>query len=298
MPVSFTCPHCGKQTNVDDRYIGQSGPCSGCGQTITIATSGLTPVPGARTSKTGGSGGTIAAVAFGCLAMLLVAGGLLVALLYPAMQSARARARRAECPNNLKQIGLALHNYHDTYGSLPPAYLPDKDGKPVHSWRVLILPFLGEQALYDQYNFDQPWDSPANQAVINQVPRVFQCPMAGLAPNSTETNYLIIAGPGTLFDGAKATKFQEVTDGTANTIMAVEVVNAGVSWAEPVDLDASRLSFPLSTGGPGRTGSRHPGGIHALFGDGSVRFLSDTTLPATVQALTTKAGGEVVPADY
>src|SRR6476469_182788 len=83
--------------------------------------------------------------------------GVLVALLLPAVQAAREAARRMQCSNHLKQIGLALQNYHDTFGSLPPAYLADSQGKPIHSWRVLILPFLENTTLYDRYSFDEPW---------------------------------------------------------------------------------------------------------------------------------------------
>ena len=93
---------------------------------------------------------------------LLCAGLPMIALLLPAVQSAREAARRAQCSNNLKQIGLAFHNYHDSYGCLPPAYIPDGNGQPMHSWRVLILPFVEQSPLYDQYDFDEPWNGPNN----------------------------------------------------------------------------------------------------------------------------------------
>ena len=294
MPITFTCPHCGKQTNVADQYAGQTGPCGGCGQQVTIpggslsATPSLPPPP----VKQSTSGVTILVIVLVCVMGLCVCGGL-PALLLPAIQSAREAARRAQCSNNLKQIALAMQNYHDTYRCFPPAYIPDEEGKPMHSWRVLILPFLEQQALYAQYNFNEPWDSPANQLVTNTVIPVFHCPSSTAGP--TETNYMAIAGPGTVFEDAKATTMMEITDGTSNTLMVVEVENSGVNWAQPVDVDASRLSPPWSPPGPGKPGSRHPGGIQAALCDGSVRFLSEAISPTTVQALSTKAGGEAVP---
>jgi prepilin-type processing-associated H-X9-DG protein len=224
---------------------------------------------------------------------VLGCGGVLVALLLPAIQAAREAARRAECTNNLRQIGIAFHNYHDTYNTFPPAYIPDKDGKPMHSWRVLILPFMEELALYERYNFDEPWDSPGNLAITNTVISAYTCPSSG-DQTSTETNYMVITGPGTVFDGAKAASIRDITDGTSNTILVVEVAGTGVNWAEPIDLDAGSLQFPSVS--PGATGphSHHSGGFNAALCDGSVRFLSDTIDPQTFDALITKAGAEQV----
>jgi hypothetical protein len=182
MPIQFTCPYCGKQTLVADQFIGQSGPCSGCGQTITIPgapskampISRPAPVP-RRTTGSGSNVGVVLAIVGACFFGLFVCGGVLLALLLPAVQAAREAARRTQCSNNLKQIALAFHNYHDTYKTFPPAYIPDENGRPMHSWRVLILPFLEQQALYNMYNFDEPWDSPANAMVTSTAIPVFQC---------------------------------------------------------------------------------------------------------------------------
>jgi len=221
----------------------------------------------------------------------------LVALLLPAIQAAREAARRSQCTNNLKQIALAFHNYHDVHKTFPPAYIPDKDGKPMHSWRVLILPYLEQRALHKRYNFDEPWDSPGNLAVANAVIPVYSCPScppSGDSPVSPETNYMVITGPETVFDGAKAARMADIKDGTSNTIMVVEVSGTGVNWAEPVDLDVADLTLPLSSGGSETTGSHHPGGINAAWCDGSVHFLSDGIAQEVLDAMITKAGGEPV----
>lgn len=313
MPISFTCPHCAKQTTVGDEYAGQSGPCKFCGETITVPGGDgkaiLTPVqapkPGTVPAGTGtaaggmGTGAVIAIAVAACLVLFLVCGGVLVALLLPAVQAAREAARRTQCNNNLKQIALAFHNYNDTHGTFPPAYIPDEDGKPMHSWRVLILPFLEYGPIYDQYNFDEPWNSPGNRAVANTPIPVFSCPSSPDSVGSTGTNYMVITGSGTVFDGAKAAKIADITDGTSNTILVVEVTGTGTKWAEPVDLDASKLSPPFSGGsGAGNAGSQHPGGMNAAVCDGSVQFLSDTIPRQTLDAMVTKAGNEPVGPSY
>jgi prepilin-type processing-associated H-X9-DG protein len=286
---------------VADQFAGQSGPCKSCGQTITIPATEVprTLPPAAQPpAKGSGTGATIGVIAVVCVVAVLGCGGILAALLLPAIQAAREAARRAQCTNNLKQIAIAFHNYHDTYKTFPPAYIPDKDGNPMHSWRVLILPFMEQQALYQRYNFDEPWDSPGNLAVTNTVIPTYccpSCPPSTGSAGSTETNYMVITGPGTVFDGAKAARFSDITDGTANTILVVEVVGTGVNWAEPVDLDASNMQFPNVA--PGSTGpdSYHPGGLNAALCDGSVQFLSDTMARQVFDSLVTKAGNEMIP---
>ena len=298
MPISFACPHCGKQTNVADQYAGQTGPCSGCGQTITIpggtgqtpflaAPSGPSPV-----AKGTGMGVVWVVVAVVCLVLLVPCSGILIALLLPAVQSGREAARSSQCRNNLKQIAIAFHCYHAVYNTFPPAYIPDKDGKPMHSWRVLILPFMEQQSLHQQYNFNEPWDSPRNQRVTGTVVPAYKCPSALGGP--TETNYMVVTGPGTLFEGAEACSMAKISDGLSNTILVVEVGGTGVNWAEPRDLDGRKVSPPFSPPRPDAAGSYHAGHLNVALGDGSTRPLSDSIDPATVRGLTTRAGGEQI----
>lgn len=299
MPITFSCPHCGRQTNVADQYAGQSGPCAGCGQTITIPgpspSAALQPSYAPPAKSSGGGGVAIVVIVIACLFGVLICGGVLVALLLPAVQSAREAARRAQCTNNLKQIAIAFHNYHDVYGTFPPAYIPDKDGQPMHSWRVLILPFLESQHIYNQYNFSEPWNSPHNLAVTNQHVPAYSCPSSPTSgPGSTETSYMVITGPSTVFDGGKACRFSDILDGTSNTIMVVEVAGTGVNWGEPKDLDASTLTYPLGTRGGSTPASHHPGGLNVAMCDGSVRFIAYAESPQTFNALITKAGAEMV----
>jgi len=291
MPIPFTCPHCGVQTSVAEQYAGLSGPCAGCGKTVTIPIVVGVLRPAAQGA---GAGTTIVIVVLVVAAVLglFVCGG--VALLLPAVQAAREAARQSQCTNNLKQIALALHNYHDTYGRFPSAVTTDKDGRPMHSWRVAILPFLQQRPLYDQYDFNQPWDSPKNRALAGIPIPTYQCASAA-NPALTETNYVMIVGKGTIggLPNEKVT-FASVTDGTSNTILVVEVVGTGIQWMEPRDLSIDELSLMLNDGSGKGPSSRHPGGVHVAMADGSVRFLSNTLPPQVLRSLILRNDGQAV----
>jgi prepilin-type processing-associated H-X9-DG protein len=294
MPIAYACPHCGKQYSVADQYAGQTGPCANCGQTITIPLAGgvlpAAPLPAAGPAGSGAGGGSDALVALVValvlgLVMLLACGGVLVALLLPAVQAAREAARRVESSNNLKQIGLALHNYHDVYGTLPPAVVTDANGKALYSGRVLLLPFLEQQALYDAFAKDQPWNSPQNLPISSTTLKVFTDP-SDLATTPGQTSYLFVSGPGAMFETGKTIALRDILDGTVNTAAVIEVHSSGIVWSEPRDLDP-RQAAPLPKGS-------HPGGNIVLMADGSVRFVSQAVAPGTMQAMTTRAGGETV----
>jgi prepilin-type processing-associated H-X9-DG protein len=218
---------------------------------------------------------------------------VLVALLLPAVQSAREAARRAQCTNNLKQIGLAMHNYHDANGALPKPAMADNDGKPLLSWRVAILPYIEQAPLYNKFKLAEPWDSPHNKALIKEMPPTYACPSRpASAPGMT--TYQVFSGPGALFEPGKAIGFADVTDGMSTTIMLVEAKDP-VIWTKPDDLKFD----PAAAGDATLFGaySFHPGGLNALFADGSVRFIKRTIDPKLFKAVITRAGGEVNQSD-
>jgi type II secretory pathway pseudopilin PulG len=287
MPIAYSCPHCGKQFSVAEQYAGQTGPCANCGKPITIppAAAGSYAYGAQPAAKPGGGGAGIIVVLIAVIGCLVVCGGIMAALLLPAVQAAREAARRAQASNNLKQIGLALHNYHDTFGCFPPAVVTDENDKPLYSGRVLLLPYMEQQALYQQFDLKEPWDSPANQAISETIVKVFTDPSSP-GQRLGQTDYLFVTGQGTIFETGQMTKIQDVTDGVSNTMLVVEVKNSGVNWAEPRDLDINQpMALP-----PGN----HPGGNIVLLGDGSVRFISKSVAGQTVRAAATKAGGEMV----
>ena len=215
--------------------------------------------------------------------------GVAVGLLLPAVQQAREAARRTQGKNNLKQVGLAMHNYHDAKKKFPAAASVDKKEKKLLSWRVHILPYLGEAALWKQFHLDEPWDSEHNKELIKQIPPVYVSPSHADLAGEGKTVYLVPTGKGTSFDGNEGLGMREFTDGTSNTIMAVEASReAAVIWTKPDDLEVD-FKNPIK----GLKGARE-GGFHALLCDGSVRFISENIDINILKALFTRNGGEVI----
>ncbi len=163
---------------------------------------------------------------------------ILIALLLPAVRSSRPAARRAQCVNNLKQIALALHNYEQLNGALPPAYTVDAKGRPLHSWRTLILPYLEQGPLYQTIDLSKPWNDPANAKALETAPLVFRCPEA-VGPRNT-TTYLAIAAPNGCLIPKESRRLAEITDAHNSTLMVIEAGEENaVPWMAPVDADES-----------------------------------------------------------
>jgi hypothetical protein len=218
---------------------------------------------------------------------------VVVALVLPAVQAAREAARRTQSANNLKQIALAMHNFHDTYARLPAAYNKSKEGKPLLSWRVHILPFIEQQELYRQFKLDEPWDSEHNKTLIAKMPKVYQSPNSTAGPGKTV--YLTVRGDKMLFTAPSSDAMPtgigiaQVTDGTSNTIMVVEANDdSAVIWTKPDDFVPNEAD-PLK----GLLGLR-PGGFMAALADSSVRIISDKIEPKMLMRLFIRADGEVV----
>jgi len=293
MSIPFTCPHCGTHTNVDDQYAGQTGPCTSCGQTISVP--GISPGHGRYSPPQRSSAGPAIAIVLGAgLLVLLICGGISTALYIPARQGAREAARRAMCTNNLKQLGVAMHNYHDTHGCFPTAVLTDDDGLPMRSWRVAIMPWMESGPTYELYDFSEPWDGPSNQALLGARSSMFVCPSDPLA-GSTDTSYMMIMGEGTI--GGEPNEFAKVADvkdGLSNTILAIEIAGSGIAWLEPSDMTVDEAVAYISN--PAATGQTHvhPGGVNALFADGSVHFISSAIDTQLLENLLTRDDGQAV----
>jgi prepilin-type processing-associated H-X9-DG protein len=228
---------------------------------------------------------------------LLVWGGiflLLLALLLPNVRSAREPARRMQCSNHLKQIGLALQNYHDDYQSFPPAYIADASGKPIHSWRVLILPYMEQKALYDKYSFDEPWDGPHNSKLRTESIAAFCCPSQTGQHPQTDTSYVAVIGAQTAWPAEESSDMKSITDGTSNTILVVEIANSGIHWMEPRDLHFDQI--PLAVNPKNGTGisSAHPNVAMVVFADGHTAALTYNTPSDILRRLLTIADGEPI----
>ncbi len=200
----------------------------------------------------------------------------------------REAALRPRSVENMKTIALALRDYHAAHGSFPPAALLKPGGKATFSWRVAILPYLGQKKLYDQYRFDEPWDSPHNRELLEKVPTVFRAP--GAEASSTATSYFVLSGPQTIFSDKEGTALDAIRDGAPTTILFVEVKRP-IPWTKPEDIPYS-AEKPLPELGGYYDTCAGKGAFHAAFADGSVRLISGTMDEVVLRALISKAGGE------
>ena len=198
---------------------------------------------------------------------------VLIAFLFPATRTAGPAARRSQCINNLKQIALALRNYEATYNALPPAYTVDASGRPLHSWRTLILPFLEHGSLYETIDLTKPWNDPANAQALATNLAVLRCPEL-LEPRNA-TTYL--ASPGCLIS-REPRRLADITDDHATTLLVIEVDrDHAIPWMAPGDADES-----LVMGLGADSTLDHAGGTNACFIDGHVQFMKATT-PAPIR---------------
>jgi prepilin-type N-terminal cleavage/methylation domain-containing protein len=219
------------------------------------------------------------------LAVLAVC-GILIALLLPLRRGSSEAARRTQCANNLKHIGLALYSYHDEYKAFPPAYTVDANGRPLHSWRTLILPYLEEKALYDTIDLTKPWDDPVNRKAGETLPSVYFCP--GNNEQSNLTSYVAIVGKQTCLRPELSTSLADITDDKHLTLMVIEVPPENqVPWMSPQDAnEESFLDYRSSSKLP------HRGGVSGLVADSTVRFLSVKLETAVLRALGTINGND------
>jgi len=205
------------------------------------------------------------------------------AALLDAVKAARSAARRAQSSNNLKQLALAFHNYHDVHKRFPPAVVIGPDGKTPHSWRVEVLPFLEQKALYDQYRMLEPWDSPHNKKLLEKMPALFRNPNAD--PISTNSSYFALTSNGTVFSIEEGTRMRDIRDGTSNTILLVEAKRE-IPWTKPEDIpyDPNKKIPQL--------GGFEENIFLTAFCDGSVRTIVQSVNEKTLRALITIADGQ------
>jgi prepilin-type processing-associated H-X9-DG protein len=241
----------------------------------------LLALAAAYLSRQGGSPGRALGLLCGCVPLTLMPFQAANAVL---QGIARESAPRAQCVNNLKQIGLALANYESRFEAFPPRVSWDREGKPLLSWRVAILPFIEQQELYDKFHLDEPWDSPHNLKLVNQIPATFICPGQARWTRNL-TIYQVLDGPDAFLYDSKPTRLSEIADGTGNTIAVVEAT-IPVPWTSPQDVPfRTDQPFPAWE-------ATHPGGFNASFVDGSVRFQKATMNEAELKASATRSGGE------
>jgi len=253
--------------------------------------------------------------------------GILIALLLPAVQAAREAARRMQCTNNLKQMGLALHNYHTTWALFPPGIVGKRSrdtSKRQLAWSLFILPYLEQQAIYDQFDQNLAYDHADNDEATSHVIDAYICPSTNQRFDSRKRevtgqgrgaiDYGGMFGPCGSFpdfpcgggvmtwendDEAFSVAIADIRDGTSNTIVIGEDsgrddAQSG-AWADGENIfdQCGPINVPNISN---EINSDHPGGANALFADGSVHFLSESMDLNALLGLCTRARGEVIPA--
>lgn len=232
---------------------------------------------------------------------------VLTALLLPAVQQAREAARRTQSRNNLKQIGLAMHNYYDVFENFPAGTVENEDLEVDErlSWMVSILPFIDQSNLYNQFNMDQGYNSETNQPLLETPIITYMNP--GYSADGFPTHYVGIGGltaegptaklPSNIagvFGYDRKTRFRDITDGTSNTVMVAESNGLSGPWGQGGPATVVPFTQHPYINGPDGVGGPFRGGCHFLMADGAVRFVSENIDASVVEKLTTIQGGEVV----
>ncbi len=209
--------------------------------------------------------------------------GVAVGMLLPAVQATREAARRTQSMNNQRQLVLSLLNYEANNGSFPPAYTVDGDGNPLLSWRVAILPYLDQQDLFDQFHQDEPWDSPHNITLLEQMPDIFRNPSAIGRPG--QTDYVAPINADSILATGAGVTMDAITDGTSGTVLVMEVgMDQQVPWSSPQDLEIDSLdSLDIDNG--------HPGTVGIALCDGSVHSIAKSTSVEKFVKWCTKSDG-------
>ena len=217
-------------------------------------------------------------------------------LLWLVLEDPPARAEFA-CLQNLKQIALAVINYESVNGHYPPPYIADESGVPMHSWRILILPYLGEEKLYEQYDFSKPWNHPDNLRLAEQMPSVFVCPSDSSTLSQCTTTYVAVVGPSTMWPLQGERRLQDIVDGLPETLLLIESTASRTHWMAPNDIRFNDIISTKSSAGTPLFSGNHKRDAVCVFADGHGSFLDAALSADTVKAMLTVNGGEKIDPD-
>jgi hypothetical protein len=314
MAIPIDCP-CGQRLRVVDELAGQLFRCPGCGRHHEVPAPSrvrqepyAVPVPGSELPPRAEAATVprlsapakfaIFLCAFVALALIAVV-TLYFRLRDPRPEEERPRgesgyvspALRDMNRNNLQQIAQAMHRYHDVYGVFPPAAASPRPGAPPVSWRVLILPYLGADDVFREWNMTEPWDGPNNCRLWSRMPTCYQLPPR--PHDGTKTYYQVFVGPDTIFEPNRRVAMAQITDGTSNTILVAEG-GTPVVWCEPVD-----IPFQPSPEGydPKQVGGYFGKTVTVAMADGSARPISWNLSPQKFQYVITRSDGMFVNLD-
>lgn len=306
MSFEFTCPFCLSRVRVGEEYLGQSGPCASCGKPVTMPTRDphgglvhsvqtgkiISPQGESKTRKSDPRDDRrLLRAIVGVAAAVL--GLLVIAAMIVALPAARRQMSIAACNSDLtrmKTLAKALNAYCDRYGSYPPPYSVDATGKPLLSWRVAILPFMGYDDLYQEFALNQPWDSPLNLSLIKKMPQVFCSSNSPDAYGNKQPNFVLITGNRTMFPPGKPMSYKQVAD--TPTLLIVETLNGVTAWSEPGDID-----LPLTGPSLGNIAMTSIGGLHTKVAlgidtQGNAVIIPRSTTTAELDALITPNSGD------
>ncbi len=305
MPFQFTCPYCFKKTLVLESLAGQKGPCVGCGKLVTV------PEPPSKLPDAAAPIGTsvvraeqlksrsevtMLALRVGGLALgIIVFSAVMLFGFWPTFKGLKARRDAIACMSNLQRIANALNAYAADHGTYPTPVVTDAKGTPLYSWRVLLLPYIGEANLHANFKLNEAWNSPANSMLIAQCPDVYTSP--GSSSKGSFANFVLITGAGTIFPPTGPLKPAQINDGLDKTLLVVETNNSANDWSTPFDVDISKLNARIGSTGPNSISGSHPEGAAAVFANGEPAWLSVDLPTAIVDASITPNGNESIPFD-
>ncbi len=274
MPVRFRCPHCHHETLVDDQYVGREGPCVMCGRPIVVSATTVKSWEGeVQRAGVGRRRYSVLAVLAG-VTVVVSLGMVASFLLYSTTTGWTDRRRREECAERMVAILNALQRYHRRYGTFPPPVVFDKQGRPVHSWRGLLLDEFQLSRAAPPYRLDLPWDSADNMSTAAALPPIYVCPADSESLEHGWTNYLLVTGEGTCFPPGTS-RAASLGDVAGDRVILIECRGTRIEWLEPKDVDIGVLPRGVNSV-PGSISSHHRGGANVGRVDGTVEFFSES----------------------
>ena len=294
---------------VEERFAGQRGPCAVCAKTISIPLTDGTLVAESTAATTSSkrydtSGGArrisvgsillVLSLCFGGIVMLTICGGVVMNFGIPAYRQVTLTAKNQTSIDNLQRISDALDEYHVNHGSYPPPYFTDDKGKPTHSWRVMILPELGYQNVYNGYDFEEAWDGPNNLNVLHQMPSEYQS-FDNSNSYQGETRFVVITGKDTMFPTDEPVSDDDVSDDEQTVLMVVEINGVPGEWINPNnEIRKSNNSLIIQNDPTNTVGL--PGTLsgNVVMVNGDTHTLPDDTSTQLMRDMSTRNGGEPV----
>lgn len=238
-------------------------------------------------------------LASGCACLLMFSA--LFSLMLAKAVSLRPPPSYLGCAINLEHLSRAIRKYEADHGGPPPARVVDDEGNPMHSWRVLLLPYLHEKALYKKYNFDEPWDGPSNQRLLTQMPEVYRCPSVPTDGHDRYTSYVAVLEAGSPWRDGHSRSQSNLRAGGRDTLLLAETEHLRIPWTKPYDPTVDEFAHLLSADDITihdritNFGSYH--GWHAVFASGRVEYLDRGASADYLRSVITPSSQEAAPSE-